>query len=275
MMSVNSKLSRTRIEEAAIEVFDLVGFHGAAARTVARRYDGAPGSIYYYFTSMNDLYVQSCLPRYREAIDFLTEPLNTGCSSLVELCIAVSASLDRLQKLSPPRAACVRIGFHEILRRDDRNPFRDCVKQRDHEIATRIRLLARGATNKSAPGPASAQDAEFRGKAAEILILAFRWGMFCFAVDSSVPHGLASAAGLYSLLSVMTPEMMPQISGGLPLETKNLSFLAADEAKTPGSETKPAHAKSKDPETDTSESKFPKVLAGIAPRRRNLSEELL
>lgn len=308
-MNPNPKLSRTRIEEAAIEVFDLVGFHGAAARTVARRYEGAPGSIYYYFSSMEDLYVKSCLPRFQEAMAFLTEPLASECETLFRLCGAVSEAVARLDLLPGPLAACLRIGFHELFRRDEGNQFRDIVRQRDRDMGDRIRTLAKKTGSIHGDGADHVEILGKTGVAAELLTMAFRRALYCFAAGSSVPAGFSSQAGLFCLISGGNGGHMPGLdetfrngissfaasagSTGASLFDTPLSLRKKSEDQTTDhaafagrakkqlnrdsqrDETKDVISKSKPVKLEISEPEYPEVLARLVPKRQKLSEELL
>lgn len=51
--------SKDKIIKAAVTSYEKLGYEASSARLVAKSYKGAPGSIYYYFDSMEDLYLKA------------------------------------------------------------------------------------------------------------------------------------------------------------------------------------------------------------------------
>ncbi|PKK91907.1 MAG: hypothetical protein CVV64_00330 [Candidatus Wallbacteria bacterium HGW-Wallbacteria-1] len=125
MKSVNPPLPG--IEEAAVQVFGELGLEGATARKVAARFNGAAGSIYYYYKSMVDMYTKVMGSRFEKAWSILWQPVLNATTDH-ELVNALNSWISRFVILDNGQKAALKTSFVETLGMGRDNPLRMIVR---------------------------------------------------------------------------------------------------------------------------------------------------
>jgi TetR/AcrR family transcriptional regulator len=128
------KLSRNQILDAAEEVFAARGFHDATIKAIAEAAEFSVGSVYSFFESKNDLFVQIYLRRGAEFMEGMT-------ATLAEALLPS----EQLQALADYQIGFFRDhpSFGRILLRASTVVLGDVTSQIDQAVAERYELAMR------------------------------------------------------------------------------------------------------------------------------------
>jgi len=93
-----SEAKRTEILRRAATVFRAKGFHGAGMREIAKSLGMAPGALYYYFESKEDLLYTCQMTALKGLLKSAREITATGEPPETKLRLLVAAHLDHILK---------------------------------------------------------------------------------------------------------------------------------------------------------------------------------